>query len=260
MANNSKIIQAHHSSFEELKFKKATGLKKKLKVPKEVEGETEKQRERRLAKIQENEVRVKENLALLDRHVAGENRKENFRGVRTVDIDQVVFGSNCRVARITLEETMHLDKVDYSYSVGEKEKATEQMVNLLDRNVKNAGVAAGRLETGPFIDMLYPFLKETNAVALKFSVLGEINIRPLDKESLITEAVYESGFLFEEDFEFGINTKYFYDALKLAKDIGHETVELKFTSPVRPIGLMADDYEYMLATIRLNHLGGKLHV
>ena len=250
MANNSKIIQAHHSSFEELKFKKATGLKQKLKVPKEVEGETEKQRERRLAKIQENEVREKENLVLLDRHAADENRKENFRGVRVVDIDQVVFGSNYRVARITLEETMHLDKVDYS--VGEKGKATEQMVKLLDRNVKNAGVAAGSLETGPFMDMLYPFLKETKAVALKFSVLGEINIRPLDKESLITEAVYESGFLFEEDFEFGINTKYFYDALKLARDLGHETVELKFTSPVRPIGLMADDFEYMLATVRLN--------
>lgn len=250
MANNSKIIQAHHSSFEELKFKKATGLKKKLKVPKEVEGETEKQRERRLAKIQENEVREKENLALLDRHAADENRKENFRGVRMVDIDQVVFGSNYRVARLTLEETMHLDKVDYS--VGEKRKTTDQMVNLLDRNVKNAGVAAGTLETGPFMDMLYPFLKETNAVALKFSVLGEINIRPLDKESLITEAVYESGFLFEEDFEFGINSKYFYDALKLAKDLGHETVELKFVSPVRPIGLMADDFEYMLATVRLN--------
>lgn len=258
MANNSKIIQAHHSSFEELKFKKATGLKKKLKVPKEVEGETEKQRERRLAKIQENEVREKENLVLMDTHEAYENRKENFRGVRMVDIDQVIFGSFYRVARITLEETMHLDKVDYS--VGEKGKATEQMVKLLDRNVKNAGVAAGTLETGPFMDMLYPFLKESNAVALKFSVLGEINIRPLGKDSLITEAVYESGFLFEEDFEFGINTKYFYDALKLARDLGHETVELKFTAPVRPIGLMADDFEYMLATIRLNHLGGKLHV
>lgn len=250
MANNSKIIQGHHSSFEELKFKKATGLKKKLKVPKEVEGETEKQRDKRLAKIQENEVREKENQALLDRHAADENRKENFRGARMVDIDQVVFGSNYRVARITLEETMQLDKVDYS--VGEKGKATEQMVKLLDRNVKNVGVAAGTLETGPFMDMLYPFLKESNAVALKFSVLGEINIRPLDKESLITEAVYESGFLFEEDFEFGINTKYFYDALKLARDLGHETVELKFTSPVRPIGLMADDFEYMLATVRLN--------
>lgn len=250
MANNSKIIQAHHSSFEELKFKKVTGLKKKLKVPKEVEGETEKQRDKRLAKIQENEVREKENQALLDRHAADENRKEYFRGVRMVDIDQAVFGSNYRVARITLEETMQLDKVDYS--LGEKRKASEQMVKLLDRNVKNAGVAAGTLETGPFMDMLYPFLKESNAVALKFSVLGEINIRPLDKESLITEAVYDSGFLFEEDFEFGINTKYFYDALKLAKDLGHETVELKFTSPVRPIGLMADDFEYMLATVRLN--------
>lgn len=250
MANNSKIIQAHHSSFEELKFKKVTGLKKKLKVPKEVEGETEKQRDKRLAKIQENEVREKENQALLDRHAADENRKENIRGVRVVDIDQVVFGSNYRVARITLEETMHLDKVDYS--VGEKGKVTDQMVKLLDRNVKNVGVAAGTLETGPFMDMLYPFLKESNAVALKFSVLGEINIRPLDKESLITEAVYESGFLFEEDFEFGINTKYFYDALKLARDLGHETVELKFTSPVRLIGLMADDFEYVLATVRLN--------
>ncbi|MGO4938560.1 hypothetical protein ACTQ45_00860 [Fundicoccus sp. Sow4_D5] len=248
MSNLSKFVQRHvDTSFKELKKLPTKGSKMRyLKVPKDEDCKTDMQRKKRLEKIEENERREKVNFEMEQAFVKDKANLEKLSGVRILENNVVVFGSNYRVGRIQLSETDHITAHEGS------DEFTERFIKLLEGLRTGVDTVTGLLDTTIFAKQLDVFIANKDEEGrIEISVTGDIKVTPKET-SEIQDMTYQSEHLFNADLTFGFNLRILRDVLVLAARFGHETVELRCQSPIRPLLFIAEGFEYLVAPIRVH--------
>lgn len=248
MIPKSKVVQRHYDTFQELKYPKEPKLNLR-KVPEVKENETPKQFKNRLEIIDFNnrrKVKYKVDKAQYEREV---NRIKGLKGVHLVD-GYALFGSSHRVSRIPLNE---------SEFIAEHEADTdyiEKFIRIFKNQYKSDSNPSPGWEVGRLIDFFFAIYKELPTAKIdidKGAVLTVSQTYPNTGSPLVQAKwkLNKAHSIEHEEMSFALDTKYLYDMLRFAKQLGVKELTLHFVSSVYPLYFTdGEGFEYIITPIR----------
>ena len=230
------MIQKHVNKFRELKSPR------KPAKPRLLTGKSEEAEATNLERQEKYDLKMND----WDKE---DQRLEHFRSVYAIDESTAVFGSNFRVGRIKLPDTS-------AYQSENLPDVVNQLNKIVDSVQSGASYhEAVAFPTKELRSLLLPFVRETEIVKMFFEK-DTLTVKPHQPASvkeatpLLLSLTYKDVGYVTEPFSFCINIRSFTEALKLALDLGHSRILLTCASPIKPIYLVAKDFEYLIAPVR----------
>lgn len=230
------IVQKHLSGFKELRPDNKT-KPREPKLPKKMAADS---MEKHLKKME------KYNEKMAAWHEA-DSRNRSMRQIEISADGVLTCGSPYRMVRMKdvpneMEETYYLDGEGKSFpnfnGVIDRLTNPNSITLTIDKEVVN---------------FFTTISKACDVGAYTFGPRG-ILFRPVrsSQEDLLSEARLERAFDLIDTFQVGLSSVYLVELCQLVKKLEIETLEICYHSPIRPFLFKAENFEYVIAPVRIN--------
>lgn len=243
------IVQKHLSRFKELKpgGRKPREPKEPQKPQEAIISEKRQANYDKRLKVYQK--RIEEYKNSLQNWQRDQVRKESMKQIKVTKERTLIAGSAHRMMRLGDVS----NELEDDYFLGGDGSRFPEFERILDQE-------DGTYETVVIEDpeglkkMLDVLVKATRRMKIEIRE-NQIHFYPVEKSKIESDFISSSYTLdssAESEIEFAICTKYLADLFQLLKQLKIRTVAMQVSSPIRPIRFTAQNFEYLIAPIRIH--------